>query len=247
MAIKVQCPNPTCGKVFSVKEEHAGRKAKCPGCSSPLIIPTPEAGAFDFGALASGTPPAEPGNPFAELAAAPPPTPSKARPAKKPVPEPANTFEPQGTAAPPVAEAIVEVLPESIPSPAAVPLPTPGPPLAEPEGFPAVADAGPADHLTRPEPWYYGFLDGYAKLLLYLGFLAVFLATLFPLWTAFQMLQVSLVTAIILMLGTLAVALVAIVGVLLTVALILLTVDAARNLREIRKLLVRRLPEKSDT
>src|SRR5262249_9652615 len=122
MAIKVQCPNPACGKVFSVKPEYAGRKAKCPGCSSPLIIPTPEAGAFDFGSLGSGAvaAPAEPDNPF-DFETAPPPAP-KTKPSKKPAPAPtAEPAHPFTAAVTPPAD-----LPHAVPPPLVQP-----PPVAE--------------------------------------------------------------------------------------------------------------------
>ena len=41
MTIAVQCA--ACGKRFKAKAEHAGKKARCPGCASPLTIPTPPA------------------------------------------------------------------------------------------------------------------------------------------------------------------------------------------------------------
>jgi hypothetical protein len=39
MAIKVAC---ACGKKLSVKDEHAGRRVKCPECQQPLRIPRPK-------------------------------------------------------------------------------------------------------------------------------------------------------------------------------------------------------------
>jgi DNA-directed RNA polymerase subunit RPC12/RpoP len=36
MAIKVAC---ACGKKLSVKDEHAGKRVKCPACGSVLVIP----------------------------------------------------------------------------------------------------------------------------------------------------------------------------------------------------------------
>ena len=39
MAIKVAC---ACGKKLSVKDEHAGRRVKCPSCKKPLQIPKPK-------------------------------------------------------------------------------------------------------------------------------------------------------------------------------------------------------------
>ncbi len=39
MAIKVAC---ACGKKLSVKDEHAGKRVKCPACQKPLRIPRPQ-------------------------------------------------------------------------------------------------------------------------------------------------------------------------------------------------------------
>src|SRR5437588_6084651 len=40
MSIVVSCQ---CGRRFKAKDQWAGRRAKCPGCGGPLIIPTPPA------------------------------------------------------------------------------------------------------------------------------------------------------------------------------------------------------------
>jgi len=37
--IKVKCPNAACGKVAAVKEEFAGKRAKCPACGTIIDIP----------------------------------------------------------------------------------------------------------------------------------------------------------------------------------------------------------------
>jgi hypothetical protein len=37
--IKVTCPNVSCGKLSAVKEEFAGRQAKCPACGTIMKIP----------------------------------------------------------------------------------------------------------------------------------------------------------------------------------------------------------------
>ena len=35
---------PSCGKTLNVKDEYAGKKARCPGCQEPLTVPfAPEA------------------------------------------------------------------------------------------------------------------------------------------------------------------------------------------------------------
>jgi len=39
----IQFKCPACGKKLAVPEEHAGRKARCPGCKQTLTIPAPAA------------------------------------------------------------------------------------------------------------------------------------------------------------------------------------------------------------
>jgi hypothetical protein len=75
MSIKVKCPNGACGKVSVVKDEHAGKRAKCPGCGTPMTIPN-----------GSGAPPA---SAIKTPSAAP-----KAAPARRPAPPP--MAEPEG-------------------------------------------------------------------------------------------------------------------------------------------------------
>ena len=41
MAIRVQCPNPSCGQVITVRDEFAGKRGRCPSCGSALMIPSP--------------------------------------------------------------------------------------------------------------------------------------------------------------------------------------------------------------
>ena len=40
MAIQVKCPNPACGKEFSLKTEVAGKTVKCDACQTPFQVPT---------------------------------------------------------------------------------------------------------------------------------------------------------------------------------------------------------------
>ena len=40
--IKFRCPSPTCGKNLTVNESMIGKKAKCPFCSTVLIVPQPQ-------------------------------------------------------------------------------------------------------------------------------------------------------------------------------------------------------------
>lgn len=253
MSIKVQCPNPACGKVFSVKPEYAGRKAKCPGCSSPLIIPIPEGGgAFDFGSLgessAAAAPPAESANPFAFEAAPPPAPTAKPKPVKKPaatpVPEAGNPFAAPIAApaaprvAPPVAPPIAVAEPIAEPSledaPAVVVHPEP---LVAPLGgdFTSIADSSSAPPPLPPEPWYYGFLSGYAKVVMILGLILAGLALLSGVVYGALNLQFNAVVGIALMVGGILYAAIIALTTLIGVAFILLVVDAARNLREIRR------------
>jgi hypothetical protein len=39
MPISFDCP---CGKNFTVGDEYAGKRTKCPACGAPLVVPTPE-------------------------------------------------------------------------------------------------------------------------------------------------------------------------------------------------------------
>lgn len=48
MAIEFECHD--CGRVLRVKDEHAGRRIKCPGCSAPLRVPQDDAGEDPFDA-----------------------------------------------------------------------------------------------------------------------------------------------------------------------------------------------------
>jgi membrane protease YdiL (CAAX protease family) len=41
VAIKAKCPNPTCGKVVSAADVHAGKKARCPACGGAVPLPGP--------------------------------------------------------------------------------------------------------------------------------------------------------------------------------------------------------------
>jgi WD40 repeat protein/tRNA A-37 threonylcarbamoyl transferase component Bud32 len=41
MAVKLNCPNPSCGKACSVPEEHLGRRVRCPHCGKPMPAMAP--------------------------------------------------------------------------------------------------------------------------------------------------------------------------------------------------------------
>ncbi|HYT87166.1 MAG TPA: hypothetical protein VEL76_00470, partial [Gemmataceae bacterium] len=42
MSIRFKCPNPTCKKALTVKDDLAGKKAACPACKKSLTIPRPQ-------------------------------------------------------------------------------------------------------------------------------------------------------------------------------------------------------------
>ncbi len=43
MSIEVGC---SCGRMFKAKDEHAGRRAKCPACGTILVVPRPSSELF---------------------------------------------------------------------------------------------------------------------------------------------------------------------------------------------------------
>jgi hypothetical protein len=120
MPIRFTCPNPACGKTIGVKDKYAGLTAKCPGCQTPVTIPTP--------AVAAPVAPPEPAFELVEDAepeAAPPPKP-------KPAPVQPRRAEPAVEAAAPpsrrVKAAVVEAdddPPARRGKPAPEPLPLP--------------------------------------------------------------------------------------------------------------------------
>jgi hypothetical protein len=97
----------------------------------------------------------------------------------------------------------------------------------------------------RPEPWYYGFLEKYATVAMWLGILACGLgflafvlgAVLFAIW--FNNVAAVLGVVAALVLGLLVFGL-AVLAILFQAALILLAVDAARHLRSIEAKVHRR-------
>jgi hypothetical protein len=44
MAIVVRCPNPACGKQYSLKDELAGKAVKCSACQQIFRVPAPPVG-----------------------------------------------------------------------------------------------------------------------------------------------------------------------------------------------------------
>lgn len=79
MTIRFKCPNPSCQKALTVKDELAGRKAPCPSCKTTLTIPRPKvpapagpAGAGPAPAADKPRPAAKPKAPVAAPVAPPP-------------------------------------------------------------------------------------------------------------------------------------------------------------------------------
>jgi hypothetical protein len=91
---------------------------------------------------------------------------------------------------------------------------------------------------SAPEPWFYAFLERYAQLVLWVGIATVLLGAAVLLMTAiiFGASQGGnyWATCLILLWGGAAL-LLAVLGLLVTVAFILLAVDVARNLRALRQ------------
>ena len=61
MAIPVKCPNPSCGKQLSLKDELAGKTVKCEACGRTFEVPAPEVSPD------APTTPVTPGAPAARL------------------------------------------------------------------------------------------------------------------------------------------------------------------------------------
>jgi len=79
MPIRVQCPNKTCAKSMTVKDEFAGKTGKCPACGMPVKVPA----LAPAPAKASWAPPADVDQDTVEGEAT---TPNPERPAPQPVP-----------------------------------------------------------------------------------------------------------------------------------------------------------------
>ncbi|HZY87989.1 MAG TPA: DUF4339 domain-containing protein [Gemmataceae bacterium] len=114
-------------------------------------------------------------------------------------------------------------------------------PSAPPEGDgPALPTAEDEGAFAEYEPWYYGFLERYAKVGLVLGAVVCLLTfVLFvvsgPLWAAAARGGAGLVEALLgVVVGVLALGL-ALLALALQTAFVLLAVDAARHLRALRR------------
>src|SRR5437879_3709240 len=76
MTIRFKCPNAKCQKVLVVKDELAGKRARCPICKQPVSIPAPVSAPPppDLEAIAAAALAGDPPEKQAVTATAPPPT-----------------------------------------------------------------------------------------------------------------------------------------------------------------------------
>jgi hypothetical protein len=86
MPLTLTCPNPSCGQLFGVLEEHVGKQVKCPKCALVITVPAPEPAVIPFAA----SPPPPPPPPPAPVSAGPPPAPPPPPPISA---EPPPVFE----------------------------------------------------------------------------------------------------------------------------------------------------------
>jgi hypothetical protein len=71
MTIRFKCPNAACKKILVVKDELAGKRAKCPACKQSVSIPAPISAPADLEAFAAAAFAGEPAAPKAAAAAKP--------------------------------------------------------------------------------------------------------------------------------------------------------------------------------
>jgi hypothetical protein len=203
MPIDFTCP--TCGKRFKAKDEAAGRTASCKGCGGSVRIPGPESPA-----------PEDKPSPEGQAGAA-----GSAR--LKPGASPDLYIEFEADEAP---SASVD---QWLRSASAVPPSTRGVGSETRSIF-----SGPPSALRiEPDPWYYGFLEVYAKFIMCIGVIQapvvgiLFLSSFGPAPSKPVAVDISgFLISIIIMFSS-----------LLFAAPILLVVDAARNVRESKSLL----------
>src|SRR5262245_9756867 len=73
MTIRFKCPNAKCQKVLTVKDELAGKRARCPICKQSVNIPAPFSAPADLEDFAAAAFAEDPAEKKAAAAAAPPP------------------------------------------------------------------------------------------------------------------------------------------------------------------------------
>jgi hypothetical protein len=96
-------------------------------------------------------------------------------------------------------------------------------------------DKDEVGHRRQPEPWYYAFLEGYAKAFLVLGVMGALFGLALALGVVFfsatgRLMALAVVVGLVFSL----------LGVLFVFALIQLAVEVGRNLRAVRRFLERR-------
>jgi predicted Zn finger-like uncharacterized protein len=213
MPIAVTCP--ACKHSGRVPDQALGRKIKCPKCGKPFMVEADGAAP-----LSSSAPAVEPPAPAGQqqplpsafdFGETPPPAPGKTPP---PTPRP-KAEEPKAKAEEPKAKAEPPPEPESSES--------------EEEEEAAASDL----------PWFYGFLETYAKVAMILGVVLATIALLCEIGFSVMTLMASregMMLGIIAMVGALIAYLLAILLMLLLTALVLMLVDMARNIREVRRM-----------
>ena len=82
--IRLRCPNAACRKNLSVREEHAGKKAKCPACGQVMVVPADKPAARAAPRIASVPQPSP----------TPPNLPAKAARLASPTPMPQTVSKP---------------------------------------------------------------------------------------------------------------------------------------------------------
>jgi Zn-dependent protease with chaperone function len=140
MSIAVKCGN--CQAAFKAKDEHAGRRGKCPKCQQPIVVPTPEDDLPTLPAIEMDVAPASddlPILPAIEIEPAPvrrAPAAAAAPPSRKPVPNR------------PIVAEVVDGLISATTSPA-------------PRRAAATAPAAPKPSLAQLHPQIIGAFKGY--------------------------------------------------------------------------------------
>src|SRR5262245_52644108 len=63
MPIKMSCPNPTCRKSLTARDEMAGGKVRCPACGGTIDVPAGNGGLDQLEEVQAGAPRRRPGPP----------------------------------------------------------------------------------------------------------------------------------------------------------------------------------------
>jgi hypothetical protein len=116
-------------------------------------------------------------------------------------------------------------------------------PADYPEVTEAVEPSGPADYGAEDrgrrgeagEPWYYGFLERFAKIFMWVGLALVIVVFLYGLFQAISLFSYSVLMGLVLLLVTFIGSGIYVLLILMWTALVLLIVDAGRSLRSINR------------